>query len=117
MPDAADRPPPPIPAPRSLRARRERAQTGRACELGPRTTQAMVGVGRRDARLMLVGAQPGDREDIKGRPFVGPAGKILERGLERAEISDRLAARGAFGSGHAVSRSDEPRGARPPGAT
>jgi DNA polymerase len=46
-----------------------------------------MGEGARDAPLMLVGEQPGDREDIEGHPFVGPAGKVLDRGLERAGIA------------------------------
>ncbi len=46
----------------------------------------MLGEGERGARLMLVGEQPGDREDIEGRPFVGPAGRILDQGLDRAGI-------------------------------
>ena len=49
----------------------------------------MIGEGRRDARLMLVGEQPGDREDIMGHPFVGPAGNVLDEGLERAGIDRR----------------------------
>ncbi|MGB9184215.1 MAG: UdgX family uracil-DNA binding protein [Solirubrobacteraceae bacterium] len=89
MPEPADRPPPPVPRRPSLRALRESAQACRACELWQGTTQAVVGVGRRDARLMLVGEQPGDREDVEGRPFVGPAGRILERGLQLADIARR----------------------------
>ena len=54
--------------------------------VGEGATQAVMGAGRRDARLMLVGEQPGDREDIEGRPFVGPAGRVLDRGLELAGI-------------------------------
>jgi DNA polymerase len=46
----------------------------------------VVGDGARNARLMLIGEQPGDREDIEGHPFVGPAGAVLDRGLERAGI-------------------------------
>ena len=47
----------------------------------------MFGEGRRTARLLLVGEQPGDREDLEGRPFVGPAGLLLDRALEEAGIS------------------------------
>jgi uracil-DNA glycosylase len=65
---------------------REAVQGCRACELWKGTTQAVLGEGERGARLMLVGEQPGDREDIEGRPFVGPAGRILDQGLERAGI-------------------------------
>jgi DNA polymerase len=78
--------PAPIPARLSLRALREAAQDCRACELWQGATQAVVGEGARGARLMLIGEQPGDREDIEGHPFVGPAGGVLDRGLERAGI-------------------------------
>ena len=47
----------------------------------------MIGEGASDARLMIVGEQPGDREDIEGHPFVGPAGRVLDRGLERSGIA------------------------------
>jgi uracil-DNA glycosylase family protein len=77
---------PPIPQRLSLRSVRDALQGCRACELWKGTTQAVGGDGRRNAPLMLVGEQPGDREDIEGRPFVGPAGRILDRGLELAEI-------------------------------
>jgi uracil-DNA glycosylase len=58
----------------------------RACPLWERGTQTVFGEGRRSARVVLVGEQPGDREDIEGRPFVGPAGKLLDRCLEEAGI-------------------------------
>jgi uracil-DNA glycosylase family protein len=48
-----------------------------------------MGEGARGAAVMLVGEQPGDREDIEGQPFVGPAGRVLDQGLERAGISPR----------------------------
>jgi uracil-DNA glycosylase family protein len=57
-----------------------------ACELWARATQTVFGEGPVPARLMLVGEQPGDREDRIGRPFVGPAGRILDDALERAGI-------------------------------
>jgi DNA polymerase len=47
----------------------------------------VLGEGAENAQLMLVGEQPGDREDVEGHPFVGPAGRVLERGLERAGIA------------------------------
>ena len=64
-------------------------QDCRACELWEGATQAVMGTGpsARRARLMLVGEQPGDREDMEGLPFVGPAGRVLDRGLERAGIA------------------------------
>jgi uracil-DNA glycosylase family protein len=83
-PPSADRPP--VPQRLSLRSLRDAAQECRACELWKGTTQAVIGDGRRNASLMLVGEQPGDREDIEGRPFVGPAGRILDHGLELAKI-------------------------------
>ena len=56
------------------------------CPLYKHATQAVPGEGRRDAHLMLVGEQPGDKEDLAGKPFVGPAGLILDRALEQAGI-------------------------------
>jgi DNA polymerase len=58
----------------------------RACDLWARATQGVFGEGSRTARLMLVGEQPGDREDLAGRPFVGPAGRVLDEALEAAGI-------------------------------
>ncbi|MGH2892496.1 MAG: uracil-DNA glycosylase family protein, partial [Solirubrobacteraceae bacterium] len=89
MSDDADDPAPPIPARLSFKALREAAQECRACELWEGATQAVMGSGPRPgkARLMLVGEQPGDREDIEGEPFVGPAGRVLDQGLERAGIA------------------------------
>ncbi|RPJ63807.1 MAG: uracil-DNA glycosylase [Acidobacteria bacterium] len=58
----------------------------RACDLWARGTQTVFGEGARGARLMLVGEQPGDQEDQVGRPFVGPAGRLLDRALEQAGI-------------------------------
>jgi uracil-DNA glycosylase len=65
---------------------REAVQNCRACDLWEDATQAVMGEGAQRASLMLVGEQPGDREDIEGHPFVGPAGKVLDRGLERAGV-------------------------------
>src|SRR5215207_40973 len=61
----------------------------RACDLWARATQGVFGEGSTSARLMLVGEQPGDREDLAGRPFVGPAGRVLDDALEEAGI-DRV---------------------------
>jgi len=66
---------------------REAAMTCRACELWKKGTQTVFGEGQSKARVMLVGEQPGDQEDIQGRPFVGPAGKILDKALEEAGIN------------------------------
>jgi uracil-DNA glycosylase len=63
------------------------AATGcKACDLYKRGTQTVFGEGPKNARLMLVGEQPGDAEDLAGHPFVGPAGKLLDRALEQAGI-------------------------------
>jgi uracil-DNA glycosylase len=58
----------------------------RACDLWANATQTVFGEGRPSARLMLVGEQPGDREDLAGHPFIGPAGKMLDEALEQAGI-------------------------------
>jgi uracil-DNA glycosylase len=64
----------------------EAAAGCRACPLWRSGTQTVFGAGRRSAKVMLVGEQPGDREDREGKPFVGPAGKVLDRALEDAGI-------------------------------
>ncbi len=56
------------------------------CPLYKHATQVVPGEGRTSARLMLVGEQPGDKEDLAGKPFVGPAGAILDRALEDADV-------------------------------
>jgi uracil-DNA glycosylase len=70
----------------TLPALREAAAGCRACPLWKTGTQTVFGEGLRRARLVLIGEQPGDREDIEGHPFVGPAGRILDQALERAGI-------------------------------
>ena len=70
----------------SLTSLRTAAADCRGCPLYARATQTVFGRGRRDARLMLVGEQPGNEEDRRGVPFVGPAGRILRQGLEAAGI-------------------------------
>lgn len=57
----------------------------RDCPIGEYATQAVFGEGPPNARLMLVGEQPGDREDLQGRPFVGPAGHLLDRALHELQ--------------------------------
>jgi uracil-DNA glycosylase family protein len=74
----------------SLPALREAVQTCRGCDLYRNATQAVFGEGARAADVMLVGEQPGDSEDREGRPFVGPAGRLLDNALEEAGI-DRAA--------------------------
>jgi DNA polymerase len=71
---------------RSIAALREEAQHCRACPLWKNATQAVFGAGRPTARIVLIGEQPGDREDLEGQPFVGPAGKLLDRALEAAGV-------------------------------
>ncbi len=61
-------------------------QRCRACDLWEGATQAVMGEGSLQASLVLVGEQPGDREDLEGHPFVGPAGRVLDRSLERSGI-------------------------------
>lgn len=81
-----------VPPTRSLPVLREAVQGCRGCDLYKSATQAVFGEGataRAKVRLMMVGEQPGDREDKQGHPFVGPAGKFLERCLQEAEIDRR----------------------------
>ncbi len=78
-----------VPAQRSLPALREAARTCRACPLWERATQTVFGTGPPRAELMLVGEQPGDEEDLAGLPFVGPAGRLLDRALEAVSIDRR----------------------------
>lgn len=63
----------------------------RQCPIGLLDNRAVMGEGPQDAALMIVGEQPGDQEDLSGRPFVGPAGQLLDRHLERADIDRRAA--------------------------
>ena len=70
----------------TLPALRDAAAVCRACPLWRTGTQAVFGEGAKTADVMLVGEQPGDQEDIAGRPFVGPAGKLLDRALAEAGI-------------------------------
>jgi uracil-DNA glycosylase len=70
----------------SLKALREAAAGCRGCHLWRGATQTVFGDGRKASRIMLVGEQPGDREDRAGEPFVGPAGRELDRALEAAGI-------------------------------
>ena len=75
-----------IPSDAGLPELREAARGCTACELYRVGTQTVFGEGPADARIMLVGEQPGDREDVEGHPFVGPAGGLLDTALERAGI-------------------------------
>jgi uracil-DNA glycosylase family protein len=75
-----------IPPRPTLPRLREAAAGCKACDLYKGGTQTVFGEGTRTAELMLVGEQPGDKEDLAGRPFVGPAGALLDRSLEAAGI-------------------------------
>jgi len=70
----------------SWSAMREAAKDCEACHLYKRATQTVFGEGPKSATMMLVGEQPGDYEDVAGKPFVGPAGKIMDQALEEAGI-------------------------------
>jgi uracil-DNA glycosylase family protein len=76
-----------IPATSDLDRLREIASTCNGCDLYRNATQTVFGEGPRSAGVMLVGEQPGDQEDKQGHPFVGPAGRILNDGLDEAGIS------------------------------
>ena len=75
-----------LPERKTLPNLRQAAQDCKGCDLWKRATQTVFGEGSRGAEVMLVGEQPGDQEDQQGRPFVGPAGKLLDRALEAAGI-------------------------------
>src|SRR5690242_17860714 len=77
---------PPMMTASSLRDLREEAATCRACPLWKNATQTVFGEGPPHAEAVLVGEQPGDKEDLSGKPFVGPAGQMLDRALEDAGI-------------------------------
>src|SRR5262245_6827636 len=73
----------------TLSAIRRQAEVCRRCELYKHATQTVFGDGPSSASIMLVGEQPGDSEDVEGKPFVGPAGQLLRRALEEAGIDVR----------------------------
>jgi len=75
--------------PRSVEQLQYAAASCRGCDLWEKATQTVFGEGKEGSRLMLIGEQPGDQEDIQGRPFVGPAGRLLEKALEEAAIDRR----------------------------
>ena len=70
----------------SLKTLREEAAGCRACHLWKDVTQTVFGEGQQQASVMLVGEQPGDKEDIAGKPFVGPAGQLLDEAIQRAGL-------------------------------
>jgi uracil-DNA glycosylase family protein len=78
--------PAPLPETSSLKEVAEAARHCSACHLYKRATQTVFGEGPKHATMLLIGEQPGDYEDVAGRPFVGPAGKIMDRALAEAGI-------------------------------
>jgi DNA polymerase len=79
-----------VPTTTDLAALRDAAQGCRGCHLYRDATQAVFGAGPATARVVMVGEQPGDAEDRRGEPFVGPAGKLLDRALDEAGIDRSL---------------------------
>ena len=76
-------------APASLPALRVALDRCRECPIGEHATQAVPGEGPKQARVMFVGEQPGDQEDLQGKPFIGPAGQLFSRALEQLGIERR----------------------------
>lgn len=76
----------PTPADDSLAALRAAAAGCRRCELWEDATQTVFGEGPDDARVLVVGEQPGDEEDLRGRPFVGPAGKLFDKAIAELKL-------------------------------
>jgi len=76
---------------KTLPAFREAAADCQACDLYKRGTQTVFGAGTRNAEVLFVGEQPGNDEDIEGEPFVGPAGKLLDKALEEVGIDRQKA--------------------------
>ena len=80
-----------VPPHASVAVLRESAQNCQGCDLYRNATQAVLGEGPAPARVMMIGEQPGDREDQAGQPFVGPAGRLLDKaltdaGIDRADV-------------------------------
>ena len=75
-----------FPQAESIDELRARAKHCKACDLWRNATQTVFGEGAKHPKIMFVGEQPGDQEDLQGRPFVGPAGKLLDSALEEAGI-------------------------------
>ncbi|MBV9265572.1 MAG: UdgX family uracil-DNA binding protein [Acidobacteriaceae bacterium] len=75
-----------VPHTRDLNVLRSAAPSCRGCELYARATQVVFGEGPRSANVVMVGEQPGDEEDRRGHPFVGPAGRLLSKAMEEAGV-------------------------------
>lgn len=78
-----------VPKGADLAALRKAAQGCRGCDLYQNATQAVLGEGSEKARIVMVGEKPGDREDIEGKPFVGPAGKMLHKAMLEAGLDPK----------------------------
>jgi DNA polymerase len=78
-----------VPASSQLRVLAAAAEGCQGCDLYARATQVVFGAGKRTARVMMIGEQPGDIEDRQGEPFVGPAGGVLDRALAEAGLDRR----------------------------
>src|SRR5437762_2057779 len=76
-----------LPAKRTLAALRDAARSCKGCEIYKNATQTVFGEGPQNASVVFVGEQPGDQEDRQGHPFVGPAGRLLDKALAEARIS------------------------------
>ena len=81
----------PVAGPHSLPATAAAIQACRRCDLWAHATRGVAGEGPAHARMMLVGEQPGDQEDLRGKPFVGPAGQLLDRALAAAGVEREAA--------------------------
>ena len=81
----------PVPSSRNLTELRSAAAECKACDLWKTGTQTVFGEGLKSAEIVFVGEQPGDTEDLAGKPFVGPAGRVFDEGLAAAGIDRRLA--------------------------
>ena len=75
-----------VPAQHDLMQLREAAPSCRGCDLYQHATQVVFGEGPPDSKVVMVGEQPGDEEDVKGHPFVGPAGRLLNKAMHEAEL-------------------------------
>jgi uracil-DNA glycosylase len=96
-----------IPADASLPALQQAAASCQACDLWERTTQTVFGEGSARARVVLVGEPPGNEEDLAGRPFVGPAGRLLDHALAEAGIDRDLQPRALVCLGATAARHAE----------
>ncbi|MGH7907180.1 MAG: UdgX family uracil-DNA binding protein [Candidatus Binataceae bacterium] len=76
-----------LPADQNLTSLKDAAVNCRGCDLWREATQTVFGEGLAKARMIMVGEQPGDKEDLAGKPFVGPAGRLLDRALDEAGIA------------------------------